>query len=709
MKDHFLLRHGIRMAAVAAFGALTLFTVITVLSYRGDKRLIDLWESYMLSEEQLFLLREDANRLFEVEHRLLSGGVNLDSELKKAGTELSRIPSLEIHARRHLSLLHEARAHLMRNRDARARAILQGPAINLVSKELREALFKYELNERNRLQQKLMTRLDSQEEILETDVAGIIMAVVLCISAFVLMRLYMIRQGNYDRELVAARHEAERASRLKSSFLANMSHEIRTPLNGVLGLTRLLRETKLDSEQQEIIESLEASGRTLLSIVNDILDLSKIESGKIEVEEIDYNLSAVLADIEKVFRATADRKQIKFVVQGPSQALFVRGDTVKVRQVLQNLVSNALKFTRNGEVRTSWRIENLPRGLFMRFEVRDTGIGIPSEALHRIFHPFEQADTSTSRHYGGSGLGLAICRHLVEAMGGEIGVDSKVGFGSLFWFRVPYVSVATPPLEDEVLSQPLLSNAALKDSSLVGPVLLVEDNEVNQHLVASFLRRRGYQLETAFNGIEALDWLKKRPFQLILMDAHLPEMDGFEATRRIRAGEAGPLGRVVPIIALTASAITGERERCLAVGMNDFMTKPVDLDLLERNIRRMLRKKGDGMESQTMKDTKKPLPYDLDEDLYLQLIAIFRRVTPDRIRDFEQAKAKQDWTAAGKIAHTIKSSAAQLGLTELAEICKKMEVKGLSGEGDEDWETMSAEFHRRMEKCLNELPAGATT
>ncbi|MBX3039373.1 MAG: response regulator [Bdellovibrionaceae bacterium] len=718
MKAPFLLRHGIRIAGLSALASVALFTVVTVLSYQTDQRFIDLWEGYRVSEEQLFKLRVDANRLFEIEHRLSVGGVNLDVELKQAGTELTKVPSLKAYANRKLEILKQARQHLLRNHDSRARSMLNGAELMQVNKALREALYSFELNERERLQAKLDTRLDSQTEILRFDVAAIMLAVILLISASVLVVFYIERLRRFDRDIIVARNEAERASRMKSSFLANMSHEIRTPLNGVLGLTRLLRETKIDKEQQELVESLEASGRTLLSIVNDILDLSKIESGKIELENTDFDAHDLVLDLEKAFSPVADRKGISLIVDGPKVVVPVCGDPVKVRQVLQNLVSNALKFTKEGEVRLRWRVEPGPA---LRFEVKDTGIGIPTDSMHRIFHPFEQADSSTSRHYGGSGLGLAICRHLVEAMGGKLGVESRVGLGSRFWFTVPCrpgrleavkatVSPVTPP-------QPL---GALTFSGEGGGarVLLVEDNEVNQHLVVTFLKRRGFEVDAAVNGVVALEKLRANPFDLILMDAHLPEMDGFEATRRIRRGEAGQKAEAAPIIALTASAIKGERERCLSVGMNDYLTKPVDLQQLEKTVRSYLgmgdmksgSKKSEASVAPVLAATAKggtPVrPNDLDEELYQDLVAIFLRITPDREKDLRQAIEKKDDKSVGKLAHTMKSSAAQLGLNDLASICKKMELKGLSGSSDE-WPDLMAEFDRSLEAVYAKLKAEA--
>ena len=706
MKIPFLIRHGIRIAGLSALASVVLFTVVTFLSYQTDQRFIDLWEGYRVSEEQLFELRVDANRLFEIEHRLTVGGVSLDQELRQAGADLARVPSLKAYSDQKLDLLKRARQYLMQNQDSRAREILNGRELTQVNKALREALYHYELNERQRLQVKLESRLESQSDILHFDIMAILLAVVLLLSASVLVIFYIERLRRFDRDIIAARNEAERASRMKSAFLANMSHEIRTPLNGVLGLTRLLRETKIDREQQELVESLEASGRTLLSIVNDILDLSKIESGKIELDPTVFDACGLVSDIEKAFRPVADRKNLRLLVEGPTGEVPVVADVVKIRQVLQNFVSNALKFTKEGEVRIRWRLEPGP---VLRFEIKDTGIGISPESLHRIFHPFEQGDSSTSRHYGGSGLGLAICRHLVEAMGGQIGVESRLGWGSLFWANVPcQLGTMSAIRSQKERSACLIRPEESLHSSFVrgaaARLLLVEDNLVNQHLVVTFLRRRGFEVEAVGTGTASLNALRDRDFDLILMDAHLPEMDGFQATQEIRRGTAGERARHLPIIALTASAIKGERERCLAAGMNEYLTKPVDLDQLEGAIRLSLglHQEKKALAKEALLKTNPTRPHDLDEDLYQDLARLFLRITPDRVVELEKSFILNDGKAMGKIAHTMKSSAAQLGLVELAEMCKRMEIKGLQG-SDEQWDDLLAEFRDVMRTTEEQL------
>lgn len=648
---------------------MVLFTVVTVVSYVSDRKLIQQWEKFTSSEEQLFLLRQDANRLSDIEHHLSTGSVRWDESWGQVGVELSKVPSLEPLARERFALLSEARGYLLAGRTAQANAILDGRQLDGVARELRDGLFAYEVNERNKLQNQLGDRLEGQGRLLDFDVLAVVLAVILILSASAFVYFHVQRLRKFDRDLVTARLEAERASRLKSAFLANMSHEIRTPLNGVLGLTRLLRETKLSGDQEEIVSSLEASGRTLLALVNDILDLSKIESGKIEVVKEPYDLTALIEDLEKAFRPTAERKKLKLIVENASMPIGLDGDVVKVRQVLQNLLSNAIKFTRQGEV--ILRFKRL--GSVIRFEVQDTGIGIAEEALGRIFRPFEQADSSTSRHHGGSGLGLAICRHLVRAMDGRMDVESRYGEGSTFWFELPFEPALPPAV---TISAPVSAPTPLPQERTL---LLVEDNEVNARLVISFLRRRGFVVDLAEDGDRALEIAREKAYDLVLMDIHLPKKDGLETTRDLRAGVAGPAYQKTPIVALTASAIKGERERCLAAGMNDFLTKPIDLDLLEQTVRRFLGAPAVWSPVGATAGNVRRAP-DLDEDLREELLNLFKKVTPPRLGQLRDAVAQGDWKSAGKVAHTMKSSAAQLGFFDLADVCKRLESKGFSGD-----------------------------
>jgi signal transduction histidine kinase/CheY-like chemotaxis protein len=369
-----------------------------------------------------------------------------------------------------------------------------------------------------------------------------------------------------------AREAAEAASRAKSQFLANMSHEIRTPMNGVLGLAEVLLDTPLSELQRRYLESLHHSGENLLDIINDILDLSKIEAGRLEVSVSDFALRRTVADIVASFRERAGRKGIdldSFIDEGVPDVL--RGDMVRLRQVLNNLVGNAIKFTERGHV--AIEVAPAPRQdeeqHWLRVSVRDTGIGIAPEDQSLIFDAFAQADASHSRKYGGTGLGLTISRQLIELMGGTLGLESAPGAGSTFRFDLPFETGAQV---DEPAAR--RANALPR---LRGHVLVAEDNEVNREVARAVLVSFGLLVSVAEDGLEVLKAVSENDFDLILMDCQMPHLDGIAATQRIRASENASEGgsrRRVPIVAVTASAIEGDRERFIAAGMDDYLSKP---------------------------------------------------------------------------------------------------------------------------------------
>jgi PAS domain S-box-containing protein len=374
-----------------------------------------------------------------------------------------------------------------------------------------------------------------------------------------------------ERELRAARDQAVQASDFKSQFLANMSHEIRTPMNGVLGMAHLLLEAENDPQKRTYLRALKESGQNLLAIINDILDFSKVESGQLELEDIELDLHELVGTALDLFETQATQKGLKLELRiRPDVPRTVLGDPVRVRQILMNLLSNAVKFTDSGRVMVG--VHSAGEGR-VRFEVTDTGIGILPSEHQRILDPFRQADSSTTRRFGGTGLGIPICRQLVALMGGTFDYVSESGIGSTFWFELPLpasgaasVRLVKSEAGDAVPQPPQPARSA-------ETVLLVEDNLVNRLVAEAMLRGLGYEVDLALTGAEAVAAVRRRSYSFILMDCLMPEMDGYEATAIIRR-EPGPAA-ATPIIALTALAMKGDRERCLAAGMDDYLSKPL--------------------------------------------------------------------------------------------------------------------------------------
>jgi signal transduction histidine kinase/ActR/RegA family two-component response regulator len=375
-------------------------------------------------------------------------------------------------------------------------------------------------------------------------------------------------------ELKVARDQALEASNLKSAFVANVSHELRTPLSGVLGMNELILSTSLSEEQRMMAETVRDSARNLLLLVNDILDLSKIEAGRMNMEAIPMHPKQILEDVRDLLSSAAANKHIQLNLEiAPDLPPKVLGDPVRTHQVLLNLVGNAVKFTHMGRVSMRSFVESNSEGrILIRFEVSDTGIGMTQDEMRLLFMPFVQADMSTTRKYGGTGLGLTISKRLVELMGGQIGLTTEKGKGSTFWFSVPYKVLSA---DDKTVPPEAGGTFATADSV----VLVVEDNQMMQAVVAKQLTSLGVTFRLCGTAEAALDELSQSQFGMILMDCHLPEMDGFDATREIRKREQAS-GKHIPIVAMTAGAMKGDPEKCAKAGMDDYLAKPYTLDQL---------------------------------------------------------------------------------------------------------------------------------
>jgi CheY-like chemotaxis protein/HPt (histidine-containing phosphotransfer) domain-containing protein len=495
-------------------------------------------------------------------------------------------------------------------------------------------------------------------------------------------------------------HGALAASQAKSEFLANISHELRTPMNGLLGMLDLVLDSPVAGEQREQIEIAQRCAYSLLDLLNDILDLSKIEAGRMILEKVPFDVRSIAEDCARAQRAKAAQKGVELHFEFSGDIVNATGDPLRLRQIVTNLLSNAVKFTEKGSVSVHQRVVAGADGrLKMVLDVADTGSGIPADKVPLIFEKFTQADSSISRKYGGTGLGLAITKRLVELQGGQIRVESRVGRGSTFTVEIPFEAAPAPAPAVE----PRQQRPAELPGARQARILLVEDNAVNQRVVLAMLRKKDYKIDVANNGQEALEKLERaaEPYHLILMDVQMPVLDGLETTRAIRRNKNWDH---LPIIAMTAHAMLGDRERCLQAGMNAYVSKPVQQTGLVAVIEQYLAS-GTGASGKPKASGVERILADKlmqqDRALVSEMLRLFMEVAPERLEKLETAAARGDAETLAEEAKRIGAAAEHIASTNLSHCARS--IADAAARGDFGAVKADVEALRREIRSLEAL------
>jgi PAS domain S-box-containing protein len=512
----------------------------------------------------------------------------------------------------------------------------------------------------------------------------------------------------YEEQLIEAKRIAEDAKKLQEQFLANMSHEIRTPMNGIQGMTDLLLETNLTTEQADFTKTIKRSSDNLLVIINDILDFSKIQAGKLTIEKIDFKLHEVIDNIKAIFRYRIHEKglALRFSVD-ENIPVVLNGDPYRLNQVLVNLIGNAIKFTNEGNIDVNIAVgKKSAEEIFLKFSIADTGIGIPEDKINLVFESFTQASTETTRKYGGTGLGLAISKQLLEIQRGTISVESKMNAGTIFTFSIPYGYGATnnsANLKGTILKD---YHSLLKDKKF----LVAEDNEVNQKVIMHVLKKAGGTVTIANNGAEAIDFLKKDSnYDLIIMDLQMPEMDGYTATKYIR----NEMKLSVPVIAMTASALKGEKTKCLEIGMSEYLSKPFDAAFLYKRISELINQNTpiQKLPFMTNEKPKNETLFDLslleemdDNGYVVEIVTTYLNNAPGELRELAVACNSSSFDAVYKAAHKLKGSTSLLQANSLLKILVKLEefAKSEISDGLSVLADQAGEEYKNLEGPLRE-------